>query len=59
VPMSHNAGAFWPRRGFVKKPGTIRLIIGEPITSVGKNARDLTEEIRQAIESGLAKIAGG
>jgi 1-acyl-sn-glycerol-3-phosphate acyltransferase len=59
VPVSHNAGAFWPRRGFVKKPGTIRLIIGEPIASVGKNARDLTEEVRQAIESGLAKIAAG
>ena len=22
VPVSHNAGAFWPRRGILKKPGT-------------------------------------
>jgi 1-acyl-sn-glycerol-3-phosphate acyltransferase len=57
VPLSHNAGAFWPRRGFLKKPGTIRLIIGEPIASEGKNPRELTEEIREAIESGLARIA--
>jgi 1-acyl-sn-glycerol-3-phosphate acyltransferase len=57
VPLSHNAGAFWPRRGFVKKPGTIRVIIGEPIASEGKNPRELTEEIREAIESGLARIA--
>jgi len=57
VPLSHNAGAFWPRRGFLKKPGTIRVIIGEPIESAGKNPRELNEEVRQAIESGLARIA--
>jgi 1-acyl-sn-glycerol-3-phosphate acyltransferase len=57
VPLSHNAGAFWPRRGFVKKPGTIRVVIGEPIDPQGKEPRKLTEEIRAAIESGLARIA--
>ena len=57
VPLSHNAGNFWPRRGFVKKAGTIRVIIGEPIESKGKNARVLNEEVKQAIEAGLARIA--
>jgi 1-acyl-sn-glycerol-3-phosphate acyltransferase len=56
VPVSHNAGAFWPRRGLLKKPGTIRVVIGEPIQPTGKEARDLNEEIRRAIESGLAHI---
>jgi 1-acyl-sn-glycerol-3-phosphate acyltransferase len=56
VPVSHNAGTFWPRRGIVKKPGTIRMIIGEPVSAAGKNARDLNEEIRSVIESGLARI---
>ncbi len=59
VPLSHNAGDFWPRRGFVKKPGTVRVIVGEPIASAGKNARDLTEEVRHAIEAGLSQIAQG
>jgi 1-acyl-sn-glycerol-3-phosphate acyltransferase len=53
VPVSHNAGMFWPRRGIVKKPGTIRVVIGEPVSAAGKNARDLNDEIRTAIESGL------
>jgi len=57
IPLSHNAGSFWPRRSFVKKSGTIRVVIGEPIASVGKNPRQLNEEIRQSIEAGLAKIA--
>ena len=57
VPLSHNAGVYWARRGFVKRPGTIRVVIGEPIESTGKNPRDLNEEVRQAIEAGLAHIA--
>src|SRR5450631_1334298 len=57
VPLSHNAGQFWPRRGIVKKPGTIHVVIGEPITSVGKNPRQLTDEVRRAVDAGLTKIA--
>ena len=57
VPLSHNAGAFWPRRGIVKKPGTVRVFIGEPIKPDGKNPRELNEEVKQAIELGLARIA--
>jgi 1-acyl-sn-glycerol-3-phosphate acyltransferase len=56
VPLSHNAGRFWPRRGLVKKPGTVHVVIGEPITSVGKNPRQLTDEVRRAVDAGLAKI---
>jgi 1-acyl-sn-glycerol-3-phosphate acyltransferase len=57
VPLSHNAGTFWRRRGFVKQPGTIRVIIGEPIEPAGKEPRELNEEVRQSIEAGLARIA--
>jgi 1-acyl-sn-glycerol-3-phosphate acyltransferase len=58
VPVSHNAGEFWPRRGILKKPGTIRVVIGEPIQAAGKDPRILNEEIRSAIEGGLGRIAG-
>jgi 1-acyl-sn-glycerol-3-phosphate acyltransferase len=57
VPLSHNAGTFWPRRGFLKKPGTIRVVIGEPIESIGRKPRELSEEVKQSIEAGLARIA--
>src|SRR5271168_716073 len=56
VPLSHNAGAFWPRRGFLKRPGTIRVVIGEPIAPDGKNPRALSAEVKQSIDAGLARI---
>jgi hypothetical protein len=34
------------------------VVIGEPIVSAGKKPRELNEEVRQAIDAGLAKIAG-
>ena len=57
VPLAHNAGDFWVRRGIVKKPGVVRVIIGEPIAAAGKEPRALNEEVRQAIDAGLARIA--
>jgi 1-acyl-sn-glycerol-3-phosphate acyltransferase len=57
VPLSHNASDFWVRRGIVKKAGTIRVVIGEPIAAAGKDARELNDEVRRAIEAGLARIA--
>jgi 1-acyl-sn-glycerol-3-phosphate acyltransferase len=57
VPVSHNAGDFWPRRGILKKPGTIRVIIGAPIPAAGRDPRELNVEIRHAIDEGLARIA--
>src|SRR5687767_9939261 len=33
VPIAHDAGYYWPRRGLLKKPGTIRVTIGPPISA--------------------------
>lgn len=56
VPVAHNAGYFWPRRGWVKKPGTIRVVIGPPIDAAGRDPRELNEEVRAWIEQKLASI---
>jgi 1-acyl-sn-glycerol-3-phosphate acyltransferase len=55
VPMSHNAADFWVRRGILKKAGTIRVVIGEPIDSRNKDPRQLNDEVRQSIEAGLVR----
>ncbi len=57
VPLSHNASDFWVRRGLVKRAGTIRVVIGEPIAASGKDPRELNDEVRRSIEAGMARIS--
>jgi 1-acyl-sn-glycerol-3-phosphate acyltransferase len=52
-PVAHNAGKFWPRRGWVKRPGEIRVAIGPPIEAAGRDPRELNEEVRAWIEAKL------
>ncbi len=51
VPVAHNAGEFWPRKGFVKRPGTITLAIGPPIETRGKTPEQIRDEARDWIEA--------
>ena len=56
VPVCHNAGEYWPRRGTVKKPGTIKVVIGKPIQTEGRKAEQINDEAREWIESTYRKI---
>jgi 1-acyl-sn-glycerol-3-phosphate acyltransferase len=51
VPVAHNAGFYWPRRGLMKKPGTVRVVIGEPVAVAGREVRAVNEEIQAWIEA--------
>jgi 1-acyl-sn-glycerol-3-phosphate acyltransferase len=51
VPLAHDAGYYWPRRGFIKRSGTIRVVIGPPILASGRNPRDVSAEAQAWIEA--------
>jgi 1-acyl-sn-glycerol-3-phosphate acyltransferase len=51
IPVAHNAGYFWPRRGLLKKPGTIRVVSGAPIATRGRDPREINEEAQRFIEA--------
>ncbi|NEX16590.1 MAG: 1-acyl-sn-glycerol-3-phosphate acyltransferase [Halochromatium sp.] len=57
LPISHNSGDCWPKRSLLRLPGTIRLRIGQPISTAGKSPKQITAEveawIRQAYPGGL------
>ncbi len=57
VPIAHNAGDFWPRRGLLKKPGTIRVVIGPPIHTLGREPRELNREAQGWIEGTMRRIS--
>ena len=51
LPISHNSGKYWKRRGLLKRPGTIVFSIGKPIKTKGKNIADINKEAQSWIES--------
>lgn len=56
VPIAHNSGYFWRRRSLMKKPGTIRVVIGPPIDPAGLTPREVNERAQQWIEAKIAEI---
>jgi len=58
VPIAHNAGYYWPKNQFYKHPGTIQVVIGEPIDTKGKSASKIIKEVETWIEAEMMKIGG-
>ena len=56
IPVAHNAGDFWPRRGLRKKPGLIRVVIGKPIVAAGRDVRETNQEAQDWIEATVARL---
>ncbi|MDA0702371.1 MAG: lysophospholipid acyltransferase family protein [Proteobacteria bacterium] len=55
VPVALNSGQFWPRRGFLKRPGTITLRILPPIQP-GLDRRAFVAELEGRIEEACAAL---
>jgi 1-acyl-sn-glycerol-3-phosphate acyltransferase len=56
VPVAHNAGDFWPRRGLRKRPGTVHFRIGRPVDAAGRDAREVNAEIQRWMEATVAEL---
>jgi 1-acyl-sn-glycerol-3-phosphate acyltransferase len=57
VPVAHNAGEFWPRNAFIKKPGRITVSIGPAIDPRGKTAEEVNALAEQWIGAEMRKIS--
>jgi len=56
LPVAHNAGNFWPKNSFIKKPGEITVSIG-PIISTSKITPEEANKLtKNWIESEMLKI---
>lgn len=56
IPVAHNAGYLWPKGVFGKRPGTVSVTIGPPISPTGKDANALTQEVEAWIEAEVARL---
>ncbi len=58
LPIAHNAGRFWPRRRFIKQPGTVHVVIGPLIESTDKKPDILLSLAKDWIEETMRRIDG-
>jgi 1-acyl-sn-glycerol-3-phosphate acyltransferase len=57
VPVAHNAGDFWPRRGLKKVPGLVRICIGPAILPGDRSPRDTNLVVQSWIENKMREIS--
>lgn len=56
VPVAHNAGCYWRRRGFLKYPGTIRVVVGEPIETAGLAPEQINARAKAWIDATTQRL---
>jgi 1-acyl-sn-glycerol-3-phosphate acyltransferase len=59
VPVAHNAGDLWPRRGLRKTPGLIRFCIGPSIDPRDMPPKETNRVVQQWIEGRMREISPG
>lgn len=58
IPVAHNAGHYWPKRGFLKKPGTIKMVIGERIETKGADVGALNQQLFDWMQQQMTRLEG-
>ncbi|MDO9366572.1 MAG: lysophospholipid acyltransferase family protein [Methylotenera sp.] len=56
VPVAHNAGEYWAKNSFIKKPGVIQIHIGKAIQTTGLKADALNKQVEHWIETEMATL---
>jgi 1-acyl-sn-glycerol-3-phosphate acyltransferase len=57
VPVAHDSGRYWARRGLARYPGRVCLRIGPPLMPAG-DAPALTAQAQAWVEGALARLYG-
>ena len=56
VPVAHNAGEFWPRNAFLKRPGEVVVSVGPPIDTTGLSADEINARTEAWIEGEMRRL---
>ncbi len=51
IPVAHNAGEYWPRNSFLKKPGLITVSFGPAISPIGLSPEQMNAKVQDWIEA--------
>jgi 1-acyl-sn-glycerol-3-phosphate acyltransferase len=56
IPIAVSSAKCWPRKAFIKKPGTVEFSIGKPIPSQGREPDELMREVEAWIEAEMRRL---
>src|SRR3546814_6082809 len=56
IPVAHNAGEYWRRNAFVKRPGMITVSFGPAIESQGISPDELNAKVQAWIEGEMRQL---
>ncbi len=56
IPIAVTSGKVWPRKAFIKRPGTVDVSIGRPIPTGGRDPDDLLREVEGWIEAEMRRL---
>ena len=54
VPITHNAGEYWPKHSYAKYPGTIKILFGEPMRIEEKTSEEFKLEIENWMDQKIS-----
>ena len=58
IPVTHNAGSCWKRNGFIKYPGIVRMVIGEPMNTDGLSVDEINQKVYDWMQRNYPRMGG-
>lgn len=56
VPVAHNAGYFWPKHGFLKRPGVITMVVGSVLPTEELSAADANQKVYDWMQQEMIRL---
>lgn len=56
IPIAVTSAKCWPRKAFIRRPGTVEFSIGKPIPSQGREPDELMREVEAWIETEMRRL---
>ena len=57
IALAHNSGKYWLNKKYIKRPGTINLVISEPIIVGDQNTKEVMADIQEWTQKQVDNMA--
>jgi 1-acyl-sn-glycerol-3-phosphate acyltransferase len=58
IPVAHDAGHYWPKKGFLKRPGVIKMVVGTKMDVSTLSAAELNNTLFDWMQQQMTQLEG-